>query len=143
MPAPLHHDHQSLPGGQGRWAALSDPTTVTHPTQTRRSIHLEQGFGANRINTGTMTNLTTLGDTLLANFRTLHIPATERGRSHPADCWAMVRARRAEHLAAYARRDQLRRALVQHGYRCFLDRTWSLTQRVDGGSTSSSPTLPL
>ena len=100
----------------------TNPTTATQPPQSRRSIHLEQGFGANRLNTGTMTNLTTLGDTLLANFLTLHIPGSKRGHQPSGDFWAMVRARRAESLAAYARRDQLRRALVQHGYRCFLDR---------------------
>ena len=123
MPAALHHDHQSLPGSRGRWwGAATNPTTATQPPQTRQSIHLEQGFEATRLNTGTMTDLAILADTLLGNFRTLHIPGSKRGHQPSGDWWARVRARRAGGLAAYARRDQLRRALVQHGYRCFLDR---------------------
>ena len=34
----------------------------------------------------------------------------------------MVKARRAAHRAAHAHRDRLRQGLVEHGYRCFLDR---------------------
>ena len=56
----------------------TNPTTVTQPPQSRQSIHLEQGFGATRLNTGTMTDLATLAATLLANFRTVHIPSSKR-----------------------------------------------------------------
>ena len=68
-----------------------------------------------------MTDLATLADNLLANFRTVRIPASERQEGY-ADWWTMVKARRAAHRAVHARRDRLCQGLVQHGYRCFLDR---------------------
>ena len=42
----------------------------------------------------------------------------------------MVTARRAAHRAVHAHRERLRQGLVQHGYRCFLDR---LEPDRDGG----------
>jgi hypothetical protein len=68
-----------------------------------------------------MSDPATLAATLLANFRTVHIPASDRAEGQPTDWWAMAKARRAESRAAYACRDRLRRNLVQHGYHRFLD----------------------
>jgi hypothetical protein len=68
-----------------------------------------------------MTDLADLAATLLANFRTVRIPSPEGlERPPPADWWATAKARRAEHRAAYDCRDQIRRGLVEHGYRRFL-----------------------
>jgi hypothetical protein len=63
-----------------------------------------------------MTDLATLAATLLANFRTLHIPGSRRGHQSSGDWWTTAKARRAEHRAAYACRDQIRRELVDHGH---------------------------
>jgi len=69
-----------------------------------------------------MTDLATLAATLLANFRTLHIPGSRRGHQPSEDWWAMVKTRRAANRAAYAYRDRIGQQLIEHGYRCFLDR---------------------
>ena len=99
----------------------TEPPKAARRPQSRRSIHLEQGFEATRLNTGTMTDLATLAAHLLANFRTVRIPASGRQEGH-ADWWTMVKARGAAHRAAYAYRDRLCQELVEHGCRCFLDR---------------------
>ncbi len=67
-----------------------------------------------------MTDLAALAATLLANFRTVRIPASERPEGPPTDWWAMAKARRADSRAAYASRDRLRRLLVEHGHHRFL-----------------------
>jgi hypothetical protein len=111
---------QSIPGGQGRWGAAPNPTTAAQPLQSRRSVYLEQGFEATRLNTGTMTDLATLAATLLSNFRTVHIPSSGHLEGRPGDWWAKATARRADSRAACACRDRLRRLLVEHGHHRFL-----------------------
>ena len=96
------------------------PRSLSRP-ETWRSIVLEQGFGATRLNTGEMTNVATLAAALLANFRTIRLPSSQQREQHP-DWWTMVKARRAAHRAVHAHRDRLRQRLVERGFRCFLDR---------------------
>ena len=85
---------------------------------------LEHGFGAARLNTGTMTDLPTLAATLLANFRTIHFPRSEDRSTPPVpgrpDWFATAKARRAERLAVEAYRRQLRQRL-HDGHHRFLD----------------------
>jgi hypothetical protein len=69
-----------------------------------------------------MTDLATRAATLLANFRTFHIPGSKRGHQPSGDWWARVRARQADNRAAYACRHQLCQELVGHGCRHFLHR---------------------
>ena len=88
--------------------------------RTLEFIHLERGFEATRLNTGTMTDLAALADTLLANFRTIRIPSSERLEGQATGWWAMAKTRRAESRAAYEYRDRLRRLLVEHGHHRFL-----------------------
>jgi hypothetical protein len=76
-----------------------------------------------------ITDLTALAATLLANFRTVRIPAPDDLQRSPDDWWGSVRARRAEKRAAHACRDRLRRTLTDHGHP-FLDR---LEADPDGG----------
>ena len=80
-------------------------------------IVLEQGFGGARINTGTMSDLQTLVRHLLANFRTIRLPAEAlpaRPNLQPSDWWAMAKARLAEKRVLYNLRDGIRRVLKQH-----------------------------
>jgi hypothetical protein len=90
---------------------------------------MEHGFEAARLNTSTMTELAGLAEALLANFRTVRIPASETSAPTPEDFWAVVKARRTETRAAYAFRDRIRRELTDHGHR-FLNR---LEADPDGG----------
>jgi hypothetical protein len=81
--------------------------------------------GATRLNTGTMTDLPTLAATLLANFCTIRFPASvdRSAQSTPSlsDWWTTAKARRAERLAVNAYRHQMRRQLIEHCHRRFLD----------------------
>jgi hypothetical protein len=80
-------------------------------------IVLEQGFGGACINTGTMSDLQTLVRHLLANFRTIRLPAEAlpaRPNLQPSDWWAMAKARLAEKRVLYNLRDGIRRVLKQH-----------------------------
>ena len=86
-------------------------------------IVLEQGFEGARLNTGTMSDLQTLARHLLANFRTIRLPAEAlpvQPNLEPTDWWAMAKARRAEKRVLYDLRDRLRRVLNQHHHR-FID----------------------
>jgi hypothetical protein len=76
-----------------------------------------------------MTDLASLADTLLANFRTVRIPAPEPIETEPGDWWVTMKMLRAEKRAAYAFRDKARHALVEHDHR-FLD---SLEPDPEGG----------
>ena len=113
--------HPGPPEGSTVSRRQTEPPKAARRPQSRRSIHLEQGFEATRLNTGTMTDLATLAAHLLANFRTVRIPASGRQEGH-ADWWTMVKARGAANRAAYAYRDRLCQELVEHGCRRFLDR---------------------
>ena len=86
-------------------------------------IHLEQGFEGVRLNTGTMSDLQTLARHLLANFRTIRLPAEvlpAHPNLQPSDWWAVAKARRDEKRMLYDFRDRLRRVLIQHRHR-FID----------------------
>jgi hypothetical protein len=86
-------------------------------------IVLEQGFEGARLNICTMSDLQTLARRLLANFRTIRLPAETlpvRPNSQPPDWWAMTKARYAEKRMLYDLRDRLRRILIQHRHR-FID----------------------
>jgi hypothetical protein len=74
-------------------------------------------------------DLTALAAVLLANFRTVRIPAPDDHQRPSDDWWATAKARRAEKRAAYACRDRLRRALTDDGHP-FLD---CLEADPDGG----------
>jgi hypothetical protein len=91
------------PRSPGRW-------------ECRATIHSERAPEVIRLNTTTMTNLTALAATLLANFRTLRIPAPDEHQRPSDDWWMTAKARRAEKLMAYAYRDQLRRELTDHSH---------------------------
>ena len=67
-----------------------------------------------------MSDLADLAASLLANFCTIRILASERPEEQPTDWWAKAKARRAESRAAYAYRDRLRRLLVERGHHRFL-----------------------
>jgi hypothetical protein len=84
---------------------------------------LEQGFDGVRQNTDIMSDLQTLARHLLANFRTIRLPAETppvQPDSQPPDWWAMAKARRAEKRVFYNLRDDIRRVLNQHRHR-FID----------------------
>jgi hypothetical protein len=70
-----------------------------------------------------MTVLSTLAATLLANFRTIRLPASEDAlaKSVPtrANWFQIAKARRAKRLAVDAYRDRIRRELVGHGHHRF------------------------
>ena len=86
-------------------------------------IHLEQGFEGVPLNTGTMSDPQTLVRHLLANFRTIRLPAEVppvRPTLQPSDWWAMAKARLAEKRVLYNLRDRLRRVLIEHRHR-FID----------------------
>jgi hypothetical protein len=73
-----------------------------------------------------MTNDTAaLMATLLANFRTIRFAPTEeclpRSSTH-RDWWRAAKARHADRQAVYDYRARLRKALIAHGHRQFLDR---------------------
>jgi hypothetical protein len=77
-----------------------------------------------RLNTHAMTDIETLANSLLANFRTVRIPADAlptRPDLQPTDWWAMAKAQLAEKRVLYDLRDRLRRILIQHRHR-FIDR---------------------
>jgi hypothetical protein len=76
-----------------------------------------------------ITDLTALAAMLLANFRTVRIPAPDDHQCPSDDWWGSAKARRAEKRAAYACRDRLRGELTDHGHP-FLDR---LEADPDGG----------
>ena len=82
-------------------------------------IVLEQGFEGAQLNTRIMSDIQTLASHLLANFRTIRLPA-EAPNLEPADWWAVAKARRAEKRVLYDLRDRLRRVLNQHRHR-FID----------------------
>ena len=65
-----------------------------------------------------MTDLASLADILLANFRTVPIPAPEPIQTKPGDWFATAKVRLAEKRAVEAFRDRIRRVLADHGYRC-------------------------
>jgi hypothetical protein len=109
-------------GGRDSLSAPIEPAEVRQPPKSRRSIHLEQGFEATRLNTGAMTDLASLAADFLANFRTVRIRPPERVEVPPGDWWAMVKARRSAHRAAHAYRDRLCQGLAEHGYHRVLDR---------------------
>jgi len=77
-----------------------------------------------------MTDLARFVATLLANFRTIRIPAQEEDPNPAGDWWGAAKARRAEKLAVYAYRDHIRRELVRHGHDRFLHH---LEPDQDGG----------
>ena len=86
-------------------------------------IVLEQGFEGVRLNTGTMSDLQTLVRHLLANFRTIRLPAEvlpAHPNLQPSDWWAVAKARRDEKRMLYNFRDRLRRVLIEHRHR-FID----------------------
>jgi hypothetical protein len=88
-----------------------------------QSIVLEQGFEGARLNTCTMSDLQTLARRLLANFRTIRLPAEAlpvQPNLQPPDWWAMSKARRAEKRMLYNLRDGIRRVLNQNRHR-FID----------------------
>ena len=102
---------------------VTEPGNATTAARTMQFIVLEQGFWGPPINTGTMSDLQTLARCLLANFRTIRLPADAlpaRPNLQPSDWWAMAKARRAEKRMLYDLRDRLRRALIQHRHR-FID----------------------
>jgi hypothetical protein len=77
-----------------------------------------------------MTDLPTLAATLLANYRTIRVPASgdhsKASEDHcgqptrpPPDWFQTVKARRAARRAAEIYRCHLRRELVEHGYHRF------------------------
>jgi len=112
---------QSLPEGPDRLHAPLTSDRLPTATTDMESMVLEHGFGVTRLNTGTMT----LAATLLANFRTIHFPRSE-DRSIPTsttrpDWWAKAKARCADRLAVDTCRQRLRRELVAHDHRRFLD----------------------
>jgi hypothetical protein len=86
-------------------------------------IVLEQGFEGVRLNTDTMSDLQTLARHLLANFRTIRLPAetpSVQPDSQPPDWWAMAKVRRAEKRMLCDLRDGIRRVLNQNRDR-FID----------------------
>ena len=78
---------------------------------------MEQSFEGARLNTGIVSDLQTLARHLLANFRTIRLPAEAlpvRPNLEPTDWWAVAKARRAEKRVLYDLRDGIRRVLNQH-----------------------------
>jgi hypothetical protein len=69
-----------------------------------------------RLNTAMITDLTALAAVLLANFRTVRIPAPDGLQRPSDDWWVTAKALRAEKRAAYACRDRLRRELTDHSH---------------------------
>jgi hypothetical protein len=92
---------------------------TTMAARTMQSIVLEQGFEGAQLNTDTMSDLQTVARHLLANFRTIRLPA-EAPNLEPTDWWAVAKARRAEKRVLYDLRDRLRRVLNQHRHQ-FID----------------------
>ena len=114
---------RNLPGRLSQSPGAIDRRNDRHTGQNSGRIHLEQGFEGARLNTGTMTDLQTLVRHLLANFRTIRLPAEvppSRPNLQPCDWWAMAKAHRAEKRVLYNFRDRLRRVLIQHRHR-FID----------------------
>jgi hypothetical protein len=71
-----------------------------------------------------MTVHSTLAATLLANFRTIRFPAFDDRSTPPStvpDWFAKAKARCSDRRAVDAYRQRLRRELVAHGHRLFLD----------------------
>jgi hypothetical protein len=95
---------------------------------------LERGFGAARLNTGTMTAHSTLAATLIANFRTIRFPWSDACSMPPApshsDWWRTAKARRAHRLAVDVYRRELRQRLAKNGSHLLLD---LLEADPDGG----------
>jgi hypothetical protein len=110
---------------QGGPASILPPQRgrATTATRTIPTIVLEQGFEGVRLNTGTMSDLETLARRILANYRTIRLPAEAlpaRPNLQPSDWGPLVKARRAEKRVLYNLRDGVRRVLNQHRYR-FID----------------------
>jgi hypothetical protein len=69
-----------------------------------------------------MTDIETLANNLLANFRTVRLPPEALPARHnpePTDWCAMAKARRAEKWVLSDHRDRLRRIQIQHRHRFF------------------------
>ena len=66
---------RNLPGRLSQSPGAIDWGNDRHTGQNSGRIHLEQGFEGTRLNTGTMADLQTLVRHLLANFRTIRLPA--------------------------------------------------------------------
>ena len=67
-----------------------------------------------------MIDADTLADNLLANFRTIRIPADtlpSYGKPLPAGWFASARANRVDKLSVYDRRNALRDALLRRGHK--------------------------
>jgi hypothetical protein len=97
-------------------------------TNTSRSArnYPKDSFGTRirgfRLNTSTMTDLLTLLSDMTVNFRTIRIPCSENSLPRPqthSDWWQAAKTRIADRRAAYAYRDELRAALIEHGHRRF------------------------
>jgi hypothetical protein len=86
---------------------------------------LEQYFQAVRLNTGMTNDSSALAAILLANFRTMRFPPSEecfpRAQTH-SDWWQAAKARLADRQTVHDYRQRLRRDLIAHGHRQFLDR---------------------
>ena len=83
-----------------------------------------QWFLGAGLNTRAMTEIETLANNLLANFRTIRLPADAlpaRPNFSPTDWWATTKALRAEKRAVYDLRDRLRHILIEHR-QPFIDR---------------------
>ena len=105
---------RSLPDAPASLPAPLSRVMAFVPARTMEFIVLEQGFEGARLNTGTMSDLQTLVRHLLANFRTIRLPAEAlpaRPNLQPSDWWAMAKARLAEKRVLYNLRDGIRRVL--------------------------------
>ena len=73
-----------------------------------------------------MTDLPSLAAALVANFRTIRLPASEDGlaKSIPtrANWLQIAKARRVDRRAEDTYRDRIRRKTIEDGYEQFLDR---------------------
>jgi len=101
---------------------MSWPGSLSHP-RTWEIIYLGRWFRGAGLNTYAMTDIDTLANVLLANFRTVRLPADalpERPNPEPTEWWPMAKARYAEKRVLYDLRDRLRRVLIQHRHR-FID----------------------
>jgi hypothetical protein len=88
--------HQNLPHALGGPGA-----TLTRPWppgrwECRPSIYSERVPVAARLNTAMITDLTALAAVLLANFRSVRIPAPDDHQRPPDDWWGSAKARRAK-----------------------------------------------
>jgi hypothetical protein len=77
-----------------------------------------------------MTDLAAIATSMLANFRTICIPAPKEDPNPSGDWWGAAKARRAEKRELYASRDHICGELVRHGHLQFLHH---LEPDPDGG----------